>query len=63
MGTASPPGVKQPGPGFNHPPPSSAEIKEMVELYIYPTPLWGFTAFTSFSATLRNMGYVDFIVR
>ena len=29
------PGVKRPEPGFNHPPPSSTEVKERVELYLY----------------------------
>jgi len=29
------PGVKRPGPGVDLPPPSSAEINERVELYIY----------------------------
>jgi hypothetical protein len=28
-------GVKRPGRGFDHPPSSSAEVKERVELYIY----------------------------
>jgi len=28
------PGVKQPGHGVDHPPPSSAEVKERVELYL-----------------------------
>jgi hypothetical protein len=28
-------GVKRPGHGVNHLPPSSAEIKERVELYLY----------------------------
>ena len=32
MCTTSFPGVKQPGRGVNHPPPSSAEFKERVEL-------------------------------
>ena len=32
MGTGSLPGVKRPGRGVDHPPPSSAEIKERVEL-------------------------------
>ena len=27
--------VKRLGPGINHPPPSSAKVKESVELYIY----------------------------
>jgi len=35
MGTASFPEVKRPGRGVNHPPPSSADVKEGVELYIY----------------------------
>jgi hypothetical protein len=28
-------GVKQPGRGVDHPPSSSAEVKERVELYLY----------------------------
>jgi len=36
IGTGSAPGVKQPGHGVNHPPPSSAEVKERVELFISP---------------------------
>jgi hypothetical protein len=35
MGTGSFPGVKRPGRGVDHPPSSSAEIKERVELYLY----------------------------
>ena len=34
MGTGSFPGVKRPGRGVDHPPPSSAEVKESVELYL-----------------------------
>ena len=35
-------GVKWPGRGVDHPPPSSAEIKERVELYVYSPsgPSW-----------------------
>ena len=42
MGTGSFPGVKRPGRGFDHPPPSSAEVEGRVELYICsPTgPSW-----------------------
>ena len=29
------PGVKRPGRGVDHPPPTSAEFKERVELYLY----------------------------
>jgi DNA-binding sugar fermentation-stimulating protein len=35
MDTGSFPGVKRPGRGVDHPPPSSAEVKERVELYLY----------------------------
>ena len=34
MGTGSFPGVKRPGRGVDHPPPSSAEVKERVQLYL-----------------------------
>ena len=42
MGTGSFPGVKRPGGGVGHPPPSSADVKERVELYIYTPsgPSW-----------------------
>jgi len=35
MGTGSFPGVKRPGRGVDHPPPSSAEVNERVVLYLY----------------------------
>ena len=41
MGTGSFPGVKRPSRGVDHPPPSSAEDKERVEL-----SLWAFVAVT-----------------
>ena len=42
VGTGSFPGVKRPGRGVDHPPQSSAEVKERVELYLYSTsgPSW-----------------------
>jgi hypothetical protein len=43
MDTGSFPGIKRPGRGVDHPPPTSAEIKERVELYLY-SPLWAFMA-------------------
>jgi hypothetical protein len=35
MGTGSFPGVKRLERGVDHPPPSTAEVKERVQLYIY----------------------------
>ena len=35
MGTGSFPGIKRPGRGVKRPPPSSAEVKERVKLYLY----------------------------
>jgi hypothetical protein len=35
MGTGSFPGVKRPRCGVDHPHPSSAEVKERVEIYLY----------------------------
>ena len=48
MGTRSSPGVKRPGHGVDHPPPSSAEVKERVELYLYSPsgPSWPFIGWT-----------------
>jgi len=41
-GTGSFPGVKPSGRGVDHPPPSRAEVKERVELYLYSPsgPSW-----------------------
>ena len=38
-------GVKRPGRGADHPPPSSAEVKKRVELYLYSPsgPSWPVT--------------------
>jgi hypothetical protein len=42
MGTGSFLGVKRPRRGVDHPPPSSADVKERVELYLYSPsgPSW-----------------------
>jgi hypothetical protein len=42
MGTGSFPGVKWPEGGVDHSPPSNAEVKERVGLYLYSTsgPSW-----------------------
>ena len=44
MGTGSLLGIKRPGRGIDHPPPSSAEVKERVGLYLYSLsgPSWPF---------------------
>ena len=38
MGTGSFTGVKRPARGADRPPPSSAEVEERVQLYLYSTP-------------------------
>jgi hypothetical protein len=43
VGTCSFPGVKRPGRGVDHPPPSSAKVKEIVQL-ISLLALWAFVA-------------------
>jgi len=53
MGTGFFPGVKRPGLGVDHPPPSSPEVKERVELYLYP--LWAFVACPSVTFTFTFM--------
>jgi hypothetical protein len=42
MGTGSFPGVKRPGHGVDHQPPSSAKVKERAEIYLYSPsgPSW-----------------------
>jgi len=42
MGIGSFLAIKHPGRGIDHPIPSSAEVKERLELYLYSTsgPLW-----------------------
>jgi len=42
MGTGFFPGVNRLGHGVDHPPPSSAEVKERVKLYLYSPsgPSW-----------------------
>jgi hypothetical protein len=42
MGTGLFPGLKRPERAINHPPPFSAEVKEIVDLYLYSSsvPSW-----------------------
>jgi hypothetical protein len=41
-GNESLPGVKRPGRGVGHPPPTGTEVKEIVELHLYSPsgPSW-----------------------
>ena len=48
VGPGSFPGVKWSGRGFNHPHPSSTEVKEDVDLYFY-SPLWQVIGWTFMS--------------
>jgi hypothetical protein len=43
MDTGSFPGVKRPGRGVKHSTPSSAEVKEKLEIYLYSL-MWAFVA-------------------
>jgi hypothetical protein len=56
MGTGSFLGVKWPGCGFDHPPPSSAKVKERIELYLY-SPLWAFVACSRVNLAYRIEHY------
>jgi hypothetical protein len=47
MGTWSLSWVKRPGRGVDHPPTSSAKVKERVELYLPLFPIWAFVTCSS----------------
>ena len=49
-------GAKWPGGGVDHPPPSSAEVKQRVELYLYSTPLAGLHGLFMVTASDRHTG-------
>ena len=51
MRTGSFPGVKRPGRGVDHPPPTSGEVKDGVELY-----LWAFVACYRVKFTVSHHG-------
>jgi hypothetical protein len=64
MGTGSLPGVKRPGRGVDHPPPSSAEVNERVKLHLLH--LCAFVAcyrvkftFTFGLHTVQNVSYPE----
>jgi len=51
------PGVQRPGHGIDHPSPSSADVKERVELYLYSPsgPSWPDLGWTSTFTTLLRL--------
>jgi hypothetical protein len=65
MGTRSFSGVKQPGRGVDHPPPSSAKVNERIEVYLYSPsgsswPVLGWTlpllyGISSYEPALRSL--------
>ena len=54
MDTGPFPGVKRPGRGVDHP-PSSADVKENVELYLKPPPPLGLRRFATANFTFLLM--------
>jgi hypothetical protein len=50
MGIGSFLGLKRPGRGVEHLPPSSVEVKERVDLYLY-SPIWAFVACSNVNFT------------
>jgi hypothetical protein len=53
-------GVKRPGRGVEHPPLSSAEIKERVELYFYSPLRWAFMACSRVNFTFSLLTLAPF---
>ena len=57
-------GVKRPERGVDHPQPSSADVKERVELYLYSpsgpswTVLWSTSSFYLYLYSSKNLEYV-----
>jgi hypothetical protein len=56
MGTRSLPGATWPGHGIDHPPPSSAKVKERVQL------LWAFVACSTVNFTFTKQTLVVVII-
>jgi hypothetical protein len=65
MDTGSYPGVKRPGRCADHPPPSSSEVKERVELYLCSPsgPSWPVIGWTLFLfMTVTPLAFVRWVV-
>jgi hypothetical protein len=54
VGTGSFPGVQRPGRGADHPPSSSAEVKERVVIHLLP--LWAFVKCSKVNCTFYERG-------
>jgi hypothetical protein len=61
IGTGFFPGVKRPGRCVDHPPPSSAEVKERVDLYLY-SPWGAFVAYYSVNFIFTFTFYFHWIL-
>jgi hypothetical protein len=58
MGTVSFPGIKLPGHGIDHPPPSSAEFEESRAIHLLP--LWVFMACSRVNFTFLPFLHTSF---
>jgi hypothetical protein len=64
MHTGSFLGVKQQGLGINHPPPSSAKVKERVELYLHfsSVPSWQVIGVMLHSISICSVLHIAFVL-
>jgi len=53
-------GLKRPGRGVDHPPASSSEVKERLDIYRYP--LWGFVVCSGVTFTFTFYKYIIIII-
>jgi len=60
MSTGSFPGIKRSGRGVDHPPPSSAEVEEKIELYI--CSFWAFVACYRLNFALLHVLFINYIL-
>jgi len=59
MGTGSFPGIKRPWRGVDHPPPHNAEVKEGVQLYLFPFLAFVVCSWMSFTFTFTDIALVN----
>jgi hypothetical protein len=63
MGTGYFSRVNRPGRGVDHPPPSGAEVKETVKLYLTLLPLCAFVACSRVNVTFTYTIHVDIDIK